>query len=97
MRRRPCAQGQVSKAEFRALLPMIGFDASDTEGLDELFDTWDVDGGGSLAYKELKKLLAGQPSPGGGKLKPTSKLGKAAVATTKLNSAVSALSLMKPS
>jgi Ca2+-binding EF-hand superfamily protein len=57
MRRRPCAQGQVSKAEFRAVLPMIGFDASDTERLDELFDTFDVDGSGSVDYNELNKML----------------------------------------
>ena len=89
--------GEVSRKEFQKAIPALGYTEVPKDVIDELFDSWDVDGGGSLAYKELKKLLAGQPSPGLGKLKPTSKLGKAAVATGKLNSAVSALSMMKPS
>ena len=49
--------GMVTKAEFRAVLPMVGFDASDTEAVDALFDTLDADGSGMVDTKELHKTL----------------------------------------
>ena len=33
-----------------------------TESIDELFSQWDRDGGGSIDYKELQKILKPTPS-----------------------------------
>ena len=49
--------GVVAKSEFRAVLPMIGFDASAKDAIDALFDTFDVDGSGKIDFDELHKLL----------------------------------------
>ena len=35
--------GTVSKGEFRQALPLLGFDASDVEAIDEVFDELDED------------------------------------------------------
>ena len=43
--------GQVSKAEFRKAMPLLGFDAPRRE-VDALFDSWDPDGSGTIAYAE---------------------------------------------
>ena len=37
--------------------PLLGFEASKKD-IDELFDTWDSDGGGSLDFKELRRILS---------------------------------------
>ena len=37
-------------------MPMLGLDVSAGE-IDKLFDRWDKDGGGSLDFKELQKVL----------------------------------------
>ena len=62
-RARHTARGvQVSKAEFRKALPLLGFDA-DAGGrgglaaLDALFDTFDADRSGAIEYDELHRLL----------------------------------------
>ena len=49
--------GAVSRLEFRRVLPLMGYDASDTEAIDDLFDDLDLDGSGAIAYEELKELL----------------------------------------
>ena len=49
--------GTVTKAEFHKVLPLLGFDSGGTAALDELFDTIDDDGSGTISYDELKKLL----------------------------------------
>ena len=48
---------QVSKEEFRQALPLLGFDAGDTEVIDEIFDELDEDGSGTLQYEELWSKL----------------------------------------
>ena len=49
--------GSITKQEFHKVLPLLGFDSAGTAALDELFDTIDADGGGSLAYEELHRLF----------------------------------------
>ncbi len=49
--------GAVTKAEFRRALPLLGYDASDTGAIDDLFDELDLDLSGELRYEELKELL----------------------------------------
>ena len=38
-------------------MPLLGFEATKKD-IDELFDTWDSDGGGSLDFKELRRILS---------------------------------------
>ena len=49
--------GEVSRKEFHKAMPLLGFEASKKD-IDELFDTWDSDGGGSLDFKELRRILS---------------------------------------
>ena len=51
--------GKVTKAEFRAALPMLGFDASNGPNLDLVFDAMDAQGkqDGELEYEELERAL----------------------------------------
>jgi Ca2+-binding EF-hand superfamily protein len=49
--------GTVTKEEFRACLPLLGFDASDSETIDAIFDEIDLDGSGALDYDELRASL----------------------------------------
>ena len=49
--------GQVSKQEFRAALPLLGFDNSNAATLDSIFDTIDADSSGQLALDELQAAL----------------------------------------
>ena len=56
--------GGVSKVEFRKAVPQMGIPMMvgiPPEDIDELFDALDVDGSGSISYKELKKLLENKP------------------------------------
>ena len=53
--------GEVSKAEFMAAMPKLGFDVP-KEGIAQLFDEWDTDGGGALSLGELKKILSQRPA-----------------------------------
>jgi Ca2+-binding EF-hand superfamily protein len=55
--------GTVSKAEFRKVLPLLGFDAGGTPALDALFDTFDADASGTVEYAELARLLQGARAP----------------------------------
>ena len=41
-------------------MPMLGLDVP-RNVLDELFDSWDKDGGGSLDFRELQKILKAPP------------------------------------
>ena len=50
------ANGQVSKAEFRKAMPLLGLEAP-PEAIDALFDEWDPDGSGVLEMGELNKVL----------------------------------------
>ena len=52
--------GQVSKSELRAALPLLGFDASNTAIIDGLFDSIDVDKSGTIEYAELGAKLRGR-------------------------------------
>ena len=62
------SDGEVSRLEFHKAVPALGLEVP-TFDVDELFNTWDKDGGGSLAYKELKRILqAPPPNPGAQKL-----------------------------
>ena len=49
--------GSVSKAEFRRALPLLGYDGSNTDAIDSVFDELDLDGSGEIRYDELKALL----------------------------------------
>ena len=42
-------------------MPVLGLEVS-TKDIDALFNEWDKDGGGSISYEELKKLLKGGPA-----------------------------------
>ena len=44
-------------AQFFTILPVLGFNNGGTDALAELFDTFDADGGGTIEYDELHKLL----------------------------------------
>ena len=56
--------GTVSKREFRLALPMLGLVGCPANVADELFDSFDKDGGGSVDYDELSRAL--RPKPMGG-------------------------------
>ena len=51
--------GRVSKAEFRAALPLLGFAASNTSTIDAIFDAIDAASNrdGAIEYDELEKAL----------------------------------------
>ena len=56
--------GGVDKAEFRKAVPLLGIPMMKSmpmEDIDDLFDDLDVDGSGTISYKELKKLLLNKP------------------------------------
>ena len=59
---------------------MLGFEATKKD-INELFDSWDKDGGGSLDFRELQKILKAPP-PKEKVQKATGKL-KAVAALTK--------------
>ena len=44
------SDGTVSKAEFRKAMPILGLAVPRRE-VDELFDSWDLDGSGALDLK----------------------------------------------
>ena len=48
--------GEVSKAEFRKAMPLLGLDAPKAD-IDSLFSEWDVSGDGALNFAELKTVL----------------------------------------
>jgi Ca2+-binding EF-hand superfamily protein len=49
--------GCVTKREFRAALPTLGFSAGGREAIDALFGTFDIDGNGEVEFKELNAML----------------------------------------
>ena len=53
--------GEISRKEFHAAMPKLGLEVSKAD-IDELFDSWDADGGGSLTFKELQKILRAPPA-----------------------------------
>ena len=61
-------RAQVSRKEFRKAMPALGLEVP-AKDIDTLFDSWDKDGGGSLNFKELQKILRAPakntPSPKG--------------------------------
>ena len=57
-------------------MPLLGFDASKKD-IDELFNSWDKDGGGSLDFKELQKILRPPAASGVSKLKSAANAMKA--------------------
>uniref|UniRef100_A0A7S3BR19 EF-hand domain-containing protein n=1 Tax=Haptolina ericina TaxID=156174 RepID=A0A7S3BR19_9EUKA len=48
--------GVIDKLEFRRALPMLGLHAP-LETVDALFDSFDLDGSGTIGFKELNRLL----------------------------------------
>ena len=54
--------GQVSKAEFRLALPMLGLQGMDRSMADDLFDSFDRDGSGTVEYCEISRSLRPKPS-----------------------------------
>ena len=48
----------VSKSEFRHSLPLMGFDASQTEVIDAVFDELDEDGSGTIEFEEFLVIMA---------------------------------------
>ena len=66
--------GEVSRKEFHKAMPLLGFEASKKD-IDELFNSWDSDGGGSLDFKELRRILsAPTPAPAAAAAKAAAKL-----------------------
>jgi len=67
----------ASFAEWRQgwdAAPLLGFEASKKD-IDELFNSWDSDGGGSLDFKELRRILsAPTPAPAAAAAKAAAKL-----------------------
>ena len=49
--------GAVTKHEFRASLPLLGFGAGGEGTIDCLFDSFDLNGDGSLTFEELDHML----------------------------------------
>ena len=47
----------ITRREFRATLPALGFGADGRGSIDMLFDTFDLDGGGTLDLHELSTVL----------------------------------------
>ena len=64
--------GEISKAEFREAMGVLGFAAAGDE-IDALFDSFDTDLSGNIGFKELQKMLRGHanaaPSPAVAKLR----------------------------
>ena len=48
--------GEVDRKEFHKAMPMLGLHAA-KEHIDALFDLFDSDGGGSIGFRELNRLL----------------------------------------
>ena len=48
--------GEVTKKEFRKAMAVLGFEVSRAV-MDEVFDSFDADGGGSISFKELQRCL----------------------------------------
>ena len=44
----------VSRSEMQRVLPQLGYDASNPDAVDEVFDNLDVDGSGEIGYPELR-------------------------------------------
>jgi len=49
--------GSISKREFRAALPFLGFDNRDTAAIDAIFDEMDVDRSGGVEYSEMSSMM----------------------------------------
>ena len=49
--------GKVSKREFRAALPTLGFGAGGRQAIDTLFSTFDLDANGTIEFSELNTML----------------------------------------
>eukprot|EP00966_Prymnesium_polylepis_P135405 3130038-Prymnesium_polylepis.1 len=78
--------GQVSKAEFRRAMPMLGLDAPKI-AVDGLFDSFDPDGSGTIDMKELQRMLRNPDAGGKGK--------RPSAATTKMQQAGNAAVAVK--
>ena len=53
--------GNVSASEFRAALPLLGYDASCLPLIDQIFQRIDADSSGSITYDELRRSLRTVP------------------------------------
>ena len=51
------SNGVVTKREFRAALPALGFGAGGRAAIDSLFQSFDIDGNGHIDFKELNTML----------------------------------------
>ena len=49
--------GHIDKIEFRAVLPLLGFDSIGRRAIDELFDSFDLDNSGAVGFQELMTVL----------------------------------------
>lgn len=56
--------GTISKKNFRRAMPILGLNVSRAES-DSLFDTFDIDGSGFIAYHELEQLIKVKKPSGG--------------------------------
>lgn len=51
------SDGSVTKREFRAALPLLGYRGVGRGVIDELFDHFDIDGNGAISFVELRTML----------------------------------------
>ena len=49
--------GKISRQEFHAAMPKLGIGASSVDTIDELYESFDLDGDGTLEYRELHTIL----------------------------------------
>jgi Ca2+-binding EF-hand superfamily protein len=54
--------GQVEPAEFAKAIEKIGITIPTRQDLDALFSIYDLDGSGSINYKEFSSALYGRPA-----------------------------------
>ena len=65
--------GEVSRKEFHKAMPALGLEDLSAKDIDELFNSWDADGGGSLDFKELSAILK-TPGAAASKLRAAAKV-----------------------
>ena len=53
---RATTQGEIDRSEFHRAVAALGLTVPKKD-VDKLFDEWDLDGGGAIAYQEMTRIL----------------------------------------